>query len=191
MVLTHVMLLISVIVFIHIIVSCCWPLAMRPTVPKATFIEYCFKYQFGKQLHPWLTKQICEGYRCLDWHWWLNWRWWRRQDSGRHRGHRDTGRRWRKEASDHKFRITDSHPDKHCCLTSSSLFTICLQVGWNININDQKCKWEGGRLNRSEWKTDSSFWSQMGWKWIFLAAYHQSYILPCSFCISTDSSATV
>ena len=106
-------------------------------------------------------------------------------------GHRDTGRRWRKEASDHKFRITDSHPDKHCCLTSSSLFTICLQVGWNININDQKCKWEGGRLNRSEWKTDSSFWSQMGWKWIFLAAYHQSYILPCSFCISTDSSATV
>ena len=106
-------------------------------------------------------------------------------------GHRDTGRRWRKEASDHKFRITDSHPDKHCCLTSSSLFTICLQVGWNININDQKCKWEGGRLNRSEWKTDSSFWSQMGWKWIFLAVYHQSYILPCSFCISTDSSATV
>ena len=68
--------------FIHIIVLCYWPLSRRPTVPKATFIEYCFKYQFGKQLHPWLTKQICEGYRCLDWHWWLNWRWWRRQDSG-------------------------------------------------------------------------------------------------------------
>ena len=76
--------------FIHIIVLCCWPLSRRPTVPKATFIEYCFKYQFVEQLHPWLTKQICEGYRCLDWHWWLNWRWWRRQDSGRHRGHRDT-----------------------------------------------------------------------------------------------------
>ena len=24
----------------------------EPTVPKATFIEYCFKYQFGEQLHP-------------------------------------------------------------------------------------------------------------------------------------------